>query len=407
MLNFTKKSTSILALFILVFGGWGINANTHDTREADIIYTPPSEATTTAGEPIELGPIKCNVNWPRIPIPGGTFDLNEYCQPGASISIGTVIAAIYATALWLGGLIAFGALFYSGFLYIFSGNVPANRSKARGMLVNVAWGMGILLLSWVTLRLINPDITNLKFQEPQKTRVCLDANQINCIPVPGFIGRVSYSPYNAGDPLESARCIGTGDVRVGDSTLNSLANIMCESEELLRKDAHSYLIQAVGNSNCSQEDVDALLLKTETLCPANQPGDEALGITGDTVSTGLCYWQGQYGGGAGISFGASGAVYFPNDYLGDAADDFLEIANLDIIDATSPSAEFVNAIQKNLDAVFDYCSNEDSNPNICILLDEDESNIADLNPARREALRCFCTRDILPSKWNPSFPECN
>ena len=59
----------------------------------------------------------------------------------------------------------FPVLFYAGFLYIFAGSAPANKSKAKEMFVNVTWGLGIILLSVVTLNLINPDIANLKTAE--------------------------------------------------------------------------------------------------------------------------------------------------------------------------------------------------------------------------------------------------
>jgi len=165
-----------------------------DDEGGTITYTPPSQFDPVSGEPIVLGPVKCNVNWPRIPIPGGEFDLNDYCKPGATITIGAIVSAIFAASLWLGGIIAFISLIYAGFLYIFSGSAPANRSKARNQLQNVAWGMAILLLSWVTLNLINPDITDLKFATQEIVRVCQEPGETNCIPVYSLPGEVVYTP---------------------------------------------------------------------------------------------------------------------------------------------------------------------------------------------------------------------
>ena len=119
----------------------------------------------------EVG-IKFNVDFPRVPapVPGGFLDLN--CIQGQNTNlcrsdyqytpdIKTLVVFIFSAAVWLAGLIAFGVLLYAGFLYIFAGSAPANKSKAKEMFVNVVWGLAILLLSVVTLRLINPSITNL------------------------------------------------------------------------------------------------------------------------------------------------------------------------------------------------------------------------------------------------------
>src|SRR3989344_8616485 len=135
-----------------------------------------------------------NTNFPAIPapVPGGFFDLNcieglnsNLCSSNFEYAptIGNIILFIFTAAIWIGGLVAFGVLFYGGFLYIFSGNAPANRSKARGMLVNVAWGIGILLLSVVFLNLINPDIANLRFENPGAIQTCPDGTT-NCITYP-------------------------------------------------------------------------------------------------------------------------------------------------------------------------------------------------------------------------------
>ena len=140
--------------------------------------------------------INFNVNFPRIPapVPGGFFDLN--CIEGLNTnlcssefhyapSIGNIVLLIFSGAIWLAGLIAFGVLLYAGFLYIFAGSAPGNKSKAKEMFVNVTWGIGILLLSVVTLNLINPDIANLKTAELE----------------PVSVDDVSYTPVGTQSPM--------------------------------------------------------------------------------------------------------------------------------------------------------------------------------------------------------------
>src|SRR3989344_5257154 len=111
-----------------------------------------------------------NTNFPAIPapVPGGFFDLN--CIEGLNSNL---CSSDFEYAPTIGNII----------LFIFSGNAPANRSKARGMLVNVAWGIGILLLSVVFLNLINPDIANLRFENPGAIQTCPDGTT-NCITYP-------------------------------------------------------------------------------------------------------------------------------------------------------------------------------------------------------------------------------
>src|SRR3990167_7542075 len=110
-------------------------------------------------------------NYPKIPAPVRDFDLDcisgvgrgEDCDgPPLPLTVGNIILFIFVTAIWIGSIIAFVVLVYTGFTFIFSGESPGIRYKAKERLTNVIWGMLILLLSTVSLRLINPDITDLK-----------------------------------------------------------------------------------------------------------------------------------------------------------------------------------------------------------------------------------------------------
>ena len=121
-----------------------------------------------------------NIHYPEIPapIPGGSFDLDclektgekgivldpTHCSSPYTFqpSVNNIILFIFVTAIWIGSIIAFVVLVYTGFTFIFSGENPGIRYKAKERLTNVIWGMLILLLSTVSLRLINPDITDLK-----------------------------------------------------------------------------------------------------------------------------------------------------------------------------------------------------------------------------------------------------
>jgi hypothetical protein len=103
--------------------------------------------------------ISCNVDWPTIP---GAPNLNDICRGVGTISIGQLVLFLFTAALWIGGIIAFVALIYTGFTFVLSGQSPDMRERAKDRMQNVAWGIGILLLSVIALNLINPDITTLR-----------------------------------------------------------------------------------------------------------------------------------------------------------------------------------------------------------------------------------------------------
>ncbi|MEX0869926.1 MAG: hypothetical protein WDZ39_00670 [Candidatus Spechtbacterales bacterium] len=107
-----------------------------------------------------------NVNYPRIPVPGGSLDLNKAVEAGR-VTIGTIAVFIYVVAIWIAGIVAFITLIYAGLLYIFSGTNPGNRRKANDQLAAVAWGVGIVLFSFWMLFMINPDVINLRISGTQ------------------------------------------------------------------------------------------------------------------------------------------------------------------------------------------------------------------------------------------------
>ncbi|MDX1535322.1 MAG: M23 family metallopeptidase [Candidatus Spechtbacterales bacterium] len=136
------------------------NAGMCPSEGSDTII-PGTDFTGVCNTPT-LGPITCSVDFPAVPTPGGWFDLNDLCSPGAKITLPALIAYIYYVSLWLSGIIAFISLLYVGVLYILSGANPRNRSVAKERLLAVIWGIAILFLTVVVVNLINPDIARLE-----------------------------------------------------------------------------------------------------------------------------------------------------------------------------------------------------------------------------------------------------
>ncbi|MEX2144977.1 MAG: hypothetical protein WD712_01155 [Candidatus Spechtbacterales bacterium] len=125
--------------------------------------------------------IDLNVNYPKIPapVPGGFFDLNCIEDGTCNPTIGNIILFLFVASIWIGGLVAFTSLIYTGIQFIVGGESPAVRAAARERLKNVVWGIFILLLSVIILNIINPQITNL--QDPSvKPAGCAQWNFSQC-----------------------------------------------------------------------------------------------------------------------------------------------------------------------------------------------------------------------------------
>ena len=107
-------------------------------------------------------PIKLNVNYPCIPAPGGCIDLDCIETGACAPTIANIIITIFVAAIWVGGLVAFISLVYTGIQFIVGGESPSVRAAARERLKNVVWGIVILLLTYLVLNFINPQIVDLQ-----------------------------------------------------------------------------------------------------------------------------------------------------------------------------------------------------------------------------------------------------
>src|SRR3990167_2379815 len=229
-----------------------------------------------------------NTNFPAIPapVPGGFFDLN--CIEGLNSNlcssdfeyaptIGNIILFIFTAAIWIGGLVAFGVLFYGGFLYIFSGNAPANRSKARGMLVNVAWGIGILLLSVVFLNLINPDVANLRFENPEAIQTCPDGTT-DCITYPELPKQ--YNTFGCSWNEQEDKCEIAQDTVA--CTLGFKTSGVCEK------------VNGLHNQNSLLDNEKVCKSLKSNACALSSEGEDAVCNVGSYVAClGTCLSQGK------------------------------------------------------------------------------------------------------------------
>ncbi len=209
-------------------GGDGSGGGDDGTDDGDGGTTPPTTggASGDCAKPV-LGPISCNVDYPAVPVPGGTFDLNEFCKEGAELGIGDIIAFIYIFSLWISGITAFIALIYGGVLYITSGAKPGLRNKANNIIKSVLWGIAILFGAVIILNIINPDIANLQLTAQKEI-------EAECPGEEGSGGRDSDDEDGSddGDGTDGGDGTDNGGTDGGDNDgVDAEPGVECEGEE--------------------------------------------------------------------------------------------------------------------------------------------------------------------------------
>ncbi len=113
------------------------------------------------------------IDYPEIPVPGGTFDLNDawetHLTGGPRVTVGVIFAFIYTISIWASGIIALIVLVWNGAKFIISGTKPEIRLQAKGGMANAFWGIVIIFSTFIILNTLNPDITNLDITRTDET----------------------------------------------------------------------------------------------------------------------------------------------------------------------------------------------------------------------------------------------
>ncbi|MEX0878062.1 MAG: hypothetical protein WDZ40_04415 [Candidatus Spechtbacterales bacterium] len=117
------------------------------------IITPHADALT-----LEL-------NYPEIPTPTGSIDLNCLEIGLCDLSIALLLVVFYGASVWIAGILAFLALIFAGMSYIISGASPGARARANERFINVLWGLSILLLANAIIYTVNPQLIT-GFEDP-------------------------------------------------------------------------------------------------------------------------------------------------------------------------------------------------------------------------------------------------
>ncbi|MFY9457546.1 MAG: hypothetical protein WAP23_01265, partial [Candidatus Spechtbacterales bacterium] len=111
--------------------------------------------------------------YPKIPLPDlqqvgfdGGYSLNDIAEgikkPFDTINpLSGLIYYFFTFSVVIVGIIAFGAIIYTGVMFMTSGARPALRAEAQKRLRNVIFGLALLLGSVILLNTINPELTIL------------------------------------------------------------------------------------------------------------------------------------------------------------------------------------------------------------------------------------------------------
>lgn len=98
------------------------------------------------------------LNYPEIPTPTGSIDLNCLEIGLCDLSIALLLVIFYGASVWIAGILAFLALIFAGMSYIISGANPGARARANERFINILWGLSILLLANAILYTVNPQL---------------------------------------------------------------------------------------------------------------------------------------------------------------------------------------------------------------------------------------------------------
>lgn len=122
---------------------------------ATVIFSCPSPAE--AADDIKFSP--------QVTIPNSNFT-NDTSSTITGSTIASYIGAIYNYGLAIAGILATIVLMAAGVIWLTSGGDSGKVSQAKELISGSVAGLIILIVSWVILNTVNPDLVNLKSISP-------------------------------------------------------------------------------------------------------------------------------------------------------------------------------------------------------------------------------------------------
>lgn len=123
-------------------------------NDAPPIPTPSPSPTPDPGSTYNPPNLPINTN---LPIPNAVPISGPDGQGPAGL-----IANFYSFAFWIAGFLAFVMIVYGGVRYTFSGGNHSEKEEAKEAIKQALIGLGLLLVAYLILRTINPDLTKLQ-----------------------------------------------------------------------------------------------------------------------------------------------------------------------------------------------------------------------------------------------------
>ncbi|MBI4101369.1 MAG: hypothetical protein HY443_00200 [Candidatus Nealsonbacteria bacterium] len=121
----------------------------------NLVLLLPSVASAAC--PSGSGSICLNLSYPKF----GTFDLND------NQDLNEVIAWFYYFIVAVSGFAAFVMLVIGGFKWLSSSGNPSTIGDAKDQIQKALLGLLLILVSWLVLQVINPDLIILRPVEIQ------------------------------------------------------------------------------------------------------------------------------------------------------------------------------------------------------------------------------------------------
>lgn len=121
-------------------------------------------AILTCPQPVEAATTTVNFK-PQVSIPGSSF-VAESPSLVTGSTIASYIGAIYNYGMAIAGILATLVLMGAGVIWLTSGGDSGKITQAKELISGSIAGLLILVVSWVILNTVNPDLVNLKSIAP-------------------------------------------------------------------------------------------------------------------------------------------------------------------------------------------------------------------------------------------------
>lgn len=139
--------------------------------------------------PAALAQYKLETGLPNVP--GG--------QLPAGSELPSYIKYLFIFGLGLITILSLGVMIFGGIQYILAAGNAAKTEDAKAWIQQALLGLGLLLVSYLLLRTINPDLVNLRNPNLTPTQFQFQKNQLT-----GNEQEIEGAPCNAGDVTGSA-----------------------------------------------------------------------------------------------------------------------------------------------------------------------------------------------------------